>query len=776
MPSDRTPTATYRIQLQPGFGFAAAAAAVPYLARLGVSHLYLSPILQAVPGSTHGYDVVDHGRLSAELGGEPGWRRLVDATRSAGLGIVVDLVPNHMAIPAPEWLNPVIWDVLRDGRGATHAGWLDVDWSAGHDRLVLPLLADPADTPVLDPRGGPGDTPVLRYREHAFPLAPGTERLGPQAQLDAQHYRLAHWREDPNYRRFFNVNSLIAIRVEEPAVFDSTHRLLLDKLASGDVTGLRVDHPDGLADPDGYLSRLRARAPEAWIVVEKILEPGEPLRAAWPVAGTTGYDALDAVSNAFVDPSAAPRLTEIYRRRTGIRQHFAALAVDTKRATALRLLRAETNRLARAAGRPLAIEPMAELLAAWPVYRTYVPAGGPADDSDARVVAEAAAVAGANRPADIPLFAEWTHRILAGDGELSRRFQQTTGMVTAKGVEDTAFYRYHRLSALCEVGGNPGRVGAPTAAFHAFAGRLARDWPCTMTTLSTHDTKRAEDVRARQLVVAEIPGEWDDAVERWHQRATAPDPNIEYLFWQTLVGAWPLSPERAAGYLEKAAREAKEHTSWTDPEPLHEDALRRFCDAVFADAALLDDLAGFVARIDSAAAAVSLGSKLAQLTMPGIPDVYRGAETVSRALVDPDNRAPMDLEDLTGRLDRLADLTGPPPPSELAEAKLWLTTRTLRLRREHPEWFDAAAGYTPVTAEGPAAGHLLGFRRGGPVTVLTRLPVGLAGAGGWRDTALDLAPGGATDALTGRRHPGGRCRVADLLEIWPVALLVPGAG
>jgi (1->4)-alpha-D-glucan 1-alpha-D-glucosylmutase len=785
VPVPRLPTATYRLQLQPGFGFAAAAAAVPYLADLGVSHLYLSPVLQAAPGSAHGYDVVDHSRLSADLGGEADWARLVAAARGAGLGIVVDLVPNHMALPAPEWHNPALWEVLHRGREARHASWFDVDWEHGEGRLVLPLLGAPEEEPALDLTGGPAGEPVLRYHEHAFPLAAGSERLAGTALLDAQHYRLAYWRDAPrvlNYRRFFDIATLIGLRVEEPDVFDATHQLLLEKVLAGEISGLRIDHPDGLADPAGYFRRLADRCAGAWLVAEKILMTGEELPTDWALDGSTGYDSLATVTGAFLDPVHELPLTDAYQRFVGEKETFTTITVRSKRRTALGPLRPETARLARAAGTPHAVEPLGELLAAWPAYRCYVPPGGPAHPEDVRSAVFAGFAAGFADPSHRSLYERWVSAVILGEGEFATRLQQTTAMVMAKGMEDTAFYRYHRWSALCEVGGDPAVFGAPLAAFHEACSRLADEWPATMTTLSTHDTKRSEDVRFRLLAAAEQPHEWQAAVRRWHDLAAAhrcpagPDPKIEYLFWQTLVGGWPLSPERARSYLVKASREAKEHTSWTDPDEAYEAALAAFCDGLLADPAVRADVAGFVDRLAPAVAAVTLGAKLVQITMPGIPDVYQGCEGVARMLVDPDNRGPLDLDRARQRLAAAVDPSDPAPvPDPLVDldaAKRAVTAHALRLRRSWPDAFGLTAGYAPLTADGPAGGHLLAFQRGGPITLATRGPAGLAASGGWANTTLALPEGEWVDVLT-ERHLEGRVAVAALLDRLPCALLRP---
>jgi (1->4)-alpha-D-glucan 1-alpha-D-glucosylmutase len=797
------PQSTYRLQLQPGFGFADAAQIAGYLAALGVTHAYLSPILQAVPGSAHGYDVVDHWRLSAGLGGEGAFRDMVASFRRHGLGVIVDIVPNHMAIGVPESLNRQFWSVLRDGPGSAYAHWFDIDWQAQGGRVLLPILAGPLGDCLSDlavDHGGPDGT-VLRYHEHVLPVRPGTEDL-PLADLAAaQHYRLAGWRAaatELNWRRFFDITSLIAVRVEDEDVFAATHGLLLGLMAEGLIDGLRVDHPDGLADPRGYLDRLAKATGGAWVACEKILTGAEELPADWKCVGTTGYDALGRVGGLFLDPAGAGPLTAEYARFTGGTPRFAAAAETAKREVTRGSLGAEVRRLAGllarcddpalrglAAGDLRSV--VAELLAAVPVYRAYVVPGEPPPTASAAVVAGAAAQAGRQLPRRLhPALAAVAALALGGAGKIGDggwrdefvvRFQQTCGPVMAKGVEDTAFYRWSRLVALNEVGGEPDSAGTEPEAFHEFAGRLARDWPATLTTLSTHDTKRQEDVRARLVVLAEIPQEWAAEAARWHEAAAAlsggrlPEPDTEYLMWQTLVGAWPVSAERAAGYLTKAMREAKTATSWQDPDEGYEAGVLGLAAAVLGDPELTAAIAGFAARIAAGARVNSLGAKLVQLTMPGAADVYQGCELGGFALVDPDNRR---LVDYSRRWFLLAaqDAGGAGLPPDLDTEKLLVTSRALRLRREHPDWF--AGGYAPVRAAGPAAGHVIAFQRGGhAITVATRLPVGLRRRGGWAGTVLPVPEGRWRDVLTGATHSGPRPLLSDIDIRLPVALLVP---
>ncbi|MDN3355452.1 malto-oligosyltrehalose synthase [Actinomadura sp. DC4] len=759
----RPPTATYRLQLRKGFGFAEAGELAGYLAALGVSHVYLSPILQATPGSAHGYDVVDHSCVAADLGGEEAFREMAARLREHGLAIVIDLVPNHMAIPAPETLNTAFWDVLRDGPDSTYARWFDIEWSEG--ALVLPVLGA-ADDEAHDEAGDGGE--VVRYHEHIFP------RGG--------HYRLGYWREAvPNYRRFFDVSTLIGLRAEDPEVFDRTHVVPLRLLRKGLIDGLRIDHPDGLADPRGYLRKLARH--DTWIVAEKILADDETLPADWPCAGTTGYDVLGVIGGLFTDPAGEKALTEAYTGFTGGTGDFTAVEREARRYAAERLLVPEVDRLARLLGRILPDEDpgelrqvLVELLVAMPVYRTYVVPGEEPSARDLEIVALTAAEARAVLPRGevldrvVPLLLGLTGRDEARD-EFVIRFQQTSAPMMAKGVEDTAFYRWSRLSALNEVGGDPTRFSVPPAEFHERCVEIAQDRPATMTTLSTHDTKREEDVRARLAVLSELPGEWAEAASRW--RDGAPDsplePDLDYLMWQTLTGAWPLSPDRLKEYLTKAMREAKTRTSWTAQDTGYEEAVLAHVDAVFEDEALVEDVAAFVGVLAPYARVNSLGQKLVQLTMPGVPDVYQGCELTGLSLVDPDNRRPVDY---ARRRELLADLDAGTLPAGLDGEKLLVASRALRLRGEHPEWF--AGGHEPLAAEGPAAEHALAFRRGGVTTVVTRLPAALERRGGWGDTRLPLPGGPWRDLLTGQSY-ASPVPLAGLLGTLPVALLVEAA-
>jgi (1->4)-alpha-D-glucan 1-alpha-D-glucosylmutase len=787
-------SATYRLQLHAGFGFADAAALVDYLAALGVSHLYLSPILGAVPGSMHGYDVVDHDALSAELGGAEAFHVLTETARAAGLGIVVDVVPNHMAVPTPATLNAPLWSVLRDGPASSYANWFDVDWT---DRAML--------MPVLGRRIGEclndgeivldtsGEEPLVRYFDHVLPVRPGTEHLALEQLLDRQWYRLAYWRvadEELNYRRFFDIDTLAALRVENPEVFAQSHYLIGALVREGHVSGLRVDHPDGLADPVDYLTRLQQLTGGCWVVVEKILTGEEQLPGDWPCAGTTGYDALRRVGGLFVDADGFAALVDQHAEFTGSGLDFEAVVEMAKRQIVTTSLYAEVVRLGGLAAeichddvrlrdhtRRGLEESITELLVAFEVYRTYVVPGQPTPPGAAAALDRAAALAKSRLPeerhATVDLIRSFAEFAPAGDlrrREFIIRFQQTSSPVMAKGVEDTAFYRWFPLSSANEVGGEPDRPVVDPPTFHDYATVMCRDWPSAMTTLSTHDTKRGEDVRARLSVLAEMPEDWARAVTAWraaaeaHRGPAGPDPATEWLIWQTLVGAWPLDAERLTAYLAKATREAKLHTSWTSPNADYDAAVEGFARAVLADPALCRGIAAFVEELAPAARAVTLGQKLVQLTMPGVPDVYQGTEFSTLTLVDPDNRRPVDF---TARRARLAALDAGAAPSDLDQEKLLVTSRALRLRRERPEAFVGAYRALPTSSP-----HLFGFVRGEQVvTLVTRLPRTAAGAGGHGEHTVDLPSGVWLDVLTGRQFASGPQAAAKLLDALPVALL-----
>lgn len=736
VPTPVAPASTYRLQLRPEFPFAAAEAAVPYLSSLGVSHLHLSPVLEAVPGSAHGYDVTDHSRVREELGGEGGLRSLGAAARAHGLGLVLDIVPNHMAVPAPLRLNRPLWEVLREGPGSPFARWFDIDWEAGGGQVLLPVLAGPVETCELRVDGE-----VLRYGEQEFPLREGTAGLALPELLAAQWYRPAWWREARtrlNYRRFFTISELIGVRVEDPEVFTATHAKVLELVRDGVAQGLRIDHVDGLADPEGYLRRLRAAAgPRCWVVVEKILAREERLPAAWPVAGTTGYDALHRVDGVFTDPDGAAELTRRYRAFTGIPE-WERTAEACAREVLTGDLAAELGALERLAGPELALA-VRELLIAYPVYRPYP--GEPVPDP--RAVERAAAVAGAGAVAGV-------RELLLRDPAFAARFAQTSAALRAKSLEDRAFYRYAPLLSATEVGGDPGQPAVSAAEFHAYCDRLEREWPRSGTVLSTHDTKRSADVRARISVLSQAPGPMDGTA--------GPDPALAWTARQTALGLGeaPQAVPRLTDALLKGVREAALRTSWTERDEAYEATVPGYA------AGALD----LPPSLAEAARANLLGMALLHLAMPGVPEVYQGAETEYRALVDPDNRCPARFpREALARLDAGAAPSGP------AEEKLALTATLLRLRRDRPQLFT---GYAPLTARGPAADHCLAFTRSPDLLVVaTRLSHRLALAGGWRGTTLPLPPGrwSPPPGLPGSPHES-QAPLSPLLSTSPIAVLL----
>lgn len=871
--------ATYRVQLHPGFGFDDAAAIADYLAKLGVSHFYASPYLQAASGSTHGYDVVDHTHVNVELGGDEGHARLCAALGDNELGQVLDIVPNHMAITGRE--NRWWWDVLENGPSSVYASYFDVDWDPPESKLrntvLLPILGDHYGRVLEDgdlQLAREGGSFTVNYYENIQPVAPRSldtmlaaaaarlddaepvrdelesiatafGRLPPSwatdresvrerhrdkevlrgrltalcdehpevaAAIDAevarinsdydeldrllerQNYRLAFWRtggQELDYRRFFDITTLIGLRVEDEQVFADSHQLVLQWLEAGVLDGVRIDHPDGLLDPGGYLRRLADAAPDAWIVVEKILEPGERL-PDWPVAGTTGYDFLNRVGGLFVDQRGEESLTKLYAEFTAEPVDYDAVVTETKRLAIREVLAADLTRLTdllvrvcegqrryRDYTRRELRDALAEVLASYPVYRTYVVADSSSGrfavaETDRTDVVEAIAATKERRPdldAELLTFLEdvLTLRIRGElESELAMRVQQVTGPVMAKGVEDTAFYRYLRLTSLNEVGGDPGRFGMPVAEFHDACTEAYEGWPSAMLALSTHDTKRSEDVRARISLLSEMPDAWSETVRRWssrndrHRRGTFPDANAEWLYYQTLVGAWPLTPERAVAYMEKAAKEAKLHTSWVDPVPEYDDALRGFVEDTLADDGFVADVESFVGPLVWPGRVIALAQKLVQLTAPGVPDIYQGTELWDLSLVDPDNRRPVDFALRRRLLDELPSLS---PEEVVARAddglpKLLVVHRTLEARSAVGE----LGPYRPITAPERA----VAFARGDAmVTVVPRLVMG-----GRVQGRVEVPDGGWRNAFTGDEVDGGPNEMTDLLHRFPVALLV----
>jgi (1->4)-alpha-D-glucan 1-alpha-D-glucosylmutase len=843
-----SPRATYRLQFHRNFRLSDALELVPYLSELGVSHVYASPLLRACPGSLHGYDVCDPAQLNPEIGTEADLEALARALRRRDMGLVLDLVPNHMGVGCPE--NRWWWDVLERGRQSPYAEYFDIDWDSPdpqiRGKVFLPALGDEyeralerGELKVLCERDGIR----VGYFEHRFPVSPESRQFGGKSAneaaaelnanrkaldgfLERQHYRLGFWRwgdRKLNYRRFFNIAQLAGVRAEIPEVFAAMHQRALEWHASGWIDGLRVDHPDGLFDPEQYLERLRCAAPAAWIVLEKILMPNEALPSHWPVQGTTGYDFLNRATGLFVDAAGEKAFTRFYGEFAGAPLDYEAVVHEKKRLVLRELFEAEVHRLvplldallgadtgclrgggSQTADRVVGFQPpcppeprpsgkvpsrflwdaLLELVACFPVYRTYIrPESGVASRADVAQVERAVRLACAKRP-DLAECVGWIGEVLllrnAADrsAPFIRRFQQLTGPAMAKGVEDTAFYCFNRFVALNDVGGNPGQFGGSAGEFHAACVRSRRHWPGSMLATSTHDTKRSEDVRARLALLSEIPDAWAAAVRRWSarlepcRRGNVPDRNIEYLFYQTLLGAWPLSRERILAFVRKASREAKEHTSWSNPNPAYDQALEGFVTGALADPEFVSDFEKFVAPLIAPGRINSLAQTLLKLAAPGVPDLYQGTELWDLSLVDPDNRRPVDFglrqrlmrEMMSLSVQHIRERTDEGLP------KLWLIHRALELRRRRPEWFSETADYEPLPARGLKAGHVVAFCRGGhAVAVAPRLVLGLGST--WGDTALALPAGEWRNELSREAISGGACSVDVLLKDFPVALL-----
>jgi (1->4)-alpha-D-glucan 1-alpha-D-glucosylmutase len=877
----RTPSSTYRLQLHQGFAFDDATKVADYLQALGISHVYCSPYLQAAPGSMHGYDVVDYQKVNEELGGEEGQKRFCQRLGELGLGQVLDIVPNHMALGMQ---NRYWWDVLENGPSSRYSTWFDIDWHPGdmklQNKVLIPVLGDQygrvlSAGQIKLEHSNQGFQ--VRYVDNLFPVAPrslsatlskaaeylqndtlnfiadsfsrlpspdsidrevamarhrdktviyrllnrlceeeldvvaaiaravdelNTDYDALDRMLDEQQYRLAYWRtadHELGYRRFFDVNTLIGLRMERMHVFEATHRKILEWLANGVLDGIRVDHPDGLRDPEQYFKRLRSRAPDAWIIGEKILAPRELLRESWPIEGTTGYDFLNVCNRLLAYDNGLDELTKIYRdfsnetidfetlvHEKKLNVELTALGSDVNRLTSLFVEICKNNRDRRDYTREEIRRALREVAACFAVYRTYVvPERDQSLDEDHAQIEQAVLQAKKRTNDPDPGILDFIGDVLAlrsrGDleTEFLLRFQQFSSPVMAKGVEDTAFYCFNRMIGLNEVGGAPDRNGMTIAEFHDYCARMQTSHPQTMTTLSTHDTKRADDVRARLAAITEIPGRWRAAVNRWSHANTTfragkyPDRNTEYFLYQTLVGAWPISKDRLIAYMKKAMREAKQQTSWTQPNKEFEEALGVFIERILESPGFISELERFVGRVLEAGRINSMAQTLLKYTAPGVPDTYQGGELWDLSLVDPDNRRPVDY-DL--RREMLSELQGGMDVDEIMQRmdsgmpKLHVVCKALHLRREHPEWFGAEAAYTPMAAQGSKADHLIAFLRGDCVAVIVpRWPLRLGG--NWATTSLELSPGKWRNIFTGEAVMGVRLRVQSLLRKFPVALL-----
>jgi (1->4)-alpha-D-glucan 1-alpha-D-glucosylmutase len=913
------PLATYRLQLNAEFGFSAATALAPYLQRLGITHVYTSPILKARPGSMHGYDIVAHDSLNPELGNAAQLETMIAAFSGCGIKMLLDFVPNHMGVGGAD--NPLWLDVLEWGPESAHAGWFDIDWEPYrgylHEKLLVPVLGDQygieldAGKLVLKLDETAGELAVWAYDRHKLPICPLTygevlgvghptlERLGdefgalrewrPQVvrraarlkrtlaaaarddeevrialaaaidlvnapdddgvrrALDAvigkQYWRAAHFRvagDDINYRRFFNINDLAGLRIELPEVFEHVHGLVLELLGKGIIDGLRIDHIDGLLEPRAYLERLRAAlaragVPDCYVVVEKILARGETLPESWPVNGTTGYEFANSVLETLVDPASETPLTRFYRELTDDRESFA----DIVHAAKLKIMRnemaSEVNVLARDAARVARQNPrtadfthgllrtaLRELIASFPVYRTYVDADGRCTEADLRYLGDALAAARSRAGELDPSVFTFLERLLTGKlveaprSGFSRvavlrcamKVQQLSGPVMAKGLEDTAFYRYNRFIALNEVGGEPQKIGGSVAAFHDFNAARARRWPHALSATATHDTKRGEDTRARLAVLTEVSDEWADQVREWRRllRGSAAadallDPNDEYYFYQSLLGAWPPElcgrprldsgalralADRLRAAMTKAVREAKRHSTWAAPDGRYEGAVQALVDTALAPGnGFLAQFAPFASRIALLGVRNSLAQVALKLMAPGVPDIYQGAETWDLSLVDPDNRRRVDFDQRAGLLESVEKGLAQDRERALARwledwhdgrIKLAVTRALLELRGREAALF-AVGDYLPCAVVGPRADELIVFQRchdGRCVLIAAqRFPVRGARSQDWGGTRIHAARDlrGLADVLTGRSVRGEVLDPAQLFATLPIAVM-----
>jgi len=886
------PTSTYRLQVHGSFTLDDARAIVPYLQRLGTGAAYTSPYFGAEPGSTHGYDVTNHNEINPEVGGDAAYCAFTDALRDAKLQHVVDFVPNHMGISTAT--NPWWRDVLAHGPQSRYARFFDIDWnpfkSELRRKLLLPILGDQYGKVLergelrveLDPAEDSGV--VLRYFDNRLPLTvprtPDAQELqrlngvpGQARSFDALHelletqaYRLAYWRtaaHEINYRRFFDVNTLAGLRVEDPAVFDAIHQRLAQMLAEGRVTAVRIDHPDGLFDPAKYFEMLQALAGGVWVVAEKILSGHERLPSRWSVHGTTGYNFLHQVNGLFVDPASARRMRRIYAKLTGRTESFDDLLYETKRlimdtamASELTVLAHMLNRISESNRRSRDFtlnslrDALVEVVACFPIYRTYVHEGGWTPDD--RAALERAIVHARRRNAamDATIFDFFREVVLPRDPDdvlasvyerrdgyppadaseaaerlrFAMKFQQYTGPLQAKGLEDTAFYRHNLLLSLNEVGGDPSRFGVTAAEFHELNLRRQQDWPYEMIATATHDTKLGEDVRARIDVLSELPDEWGRDVSRWMRLARtartivdgepAPDRNDEYRFYQALLGAWPAAGvsdtfvQRMQAYMIKSVKEAKRRSSWINPDETYEAAVNTYVERLLTgpeSSKFLPAFAPFQERVARVGLVNSLSQTVLKIASPGVPDFYQGTELWDLNLVDPDNRRPVDFRVrgcLLNRVDRILALEGDDRAAEAAALlaswhdgaiKLLLTTAGLRLRGTMPGVLLDGA-YLPLATDTLAIpAHVVAFARlateGAVIAVAPHLVARLVNGAqaaptgdAWKTSRVMLPSSLAglvyRDAFTGaevrpvKSNDSAWIFVGQALKTLPIALLV----
>ncbi len=805
----RIPVSTYRVQFNRDFGFADALRIVDYLHDLGITDLYASPILKARPGSTHGYDITDPTQLNPELGTPEEFDQLCSALQAKGMGLLLDTVPNHMAASLD---NPWWFDVLEKGEASPYAEFFDVNWESR--KVLLPILGRPygevLENSELVVRIENG-RPVLQYYEQKLPLAAGAENLSlePVDQvLSRQHYRLAFWRKASdaiNYRRFFDISDLVSLRSEKDNVFQATHDYTLTLVKDKKVTGLRLDHIDGLLDPKGYLERL----PETYVVVEKILAGQEQLPCDWRTYGTTGYDFLNFLNAAFIDREGFHNLQKTYWSFTGSETGYTEVFRLRKRQVMKELFGGEVNALvrrlyelaeddhhARDLKRDELKEAFVSVTACLPVYRTYINSDQ-VSETDRACIEDALRLAGEGPAFSFlrrVLLLEPAWYLQASKGEyldFVMRWQQFTGPVMAKGLEDTTFYVHNPLVSVNEVGGDPNGpdVYFGVDEFHRRNQIRRSHWPHSMNATSTHDTKRSEDVRARINVLSEIPADWERSLRRWSRmnaRTDGPDANEQVLIYQAMLGAWPIEPDRLKQYVTKAMREGKTHTSWTDIDEAYETRALSFVDDLYTNEQFLKDFGRLQKKLAYFGALSSLSQLVLKITSPGIPDFYRGTDLWDLSLADPDNRRPVNF---TERIDALDALKSTARPKELLKnwrdgrIKMFITWKTLAFRRERPDLFRDGE-YISLRVSGTHHKHIIAFalhlHDKWLVVAVPRLIAGLTRAGSpplgekiWADTAIELpenAPSAWTNVFTGEGL-SSPLRASNLFSVLPVALM-----
>jgi (1->4)-alpha-D-glucan 1-alpha-D-glucosylmutase len=815
-------TGTYRIQLTPDFGFDKCAKIISYLRKLGISHIYLSPVFQAEKGSTSGYDVVDCRKINEELGGEKEFYKLIKKIKP-GMGFILDIVPNHASIKSGR--NMLWMDVLKKGPKSRYAHFFDIDWDPPqkklHGKVLLPILGnhykDELETGHIKIERVKRDF-FVSYYEFKFPInSPGLKKLktgtsrelekinkDPKALdeiLSKQFYFLSHWEsadKEINYRRFFSINHLAGLCIEENDVFQYVHKNIFLMLRNGIINGLRIDHIDGLRDPQEYLIKLKKKSLKTWIVVEKILGSDERIPDDWPINGTTGYDFLNVVNGLFVNPSAHTRLSDFYRKLTGETRDFGELLRKKKLLTLEKSFGGESARLLKILEsisllhheyKDLTIDELHDglinIISCFPVYRTYINnLENPINLQDKKIIEQAISTARDKNPTNHPIVWSFFSDLLLGNFkgclelEFIFKFQQLTGPVMAKGAEDTAFYCFNDLISLNEVGGEPSKSGTSVNEFHRYCHRIQRDWPLTMLTTSTHDTKRGEDVRMRINMISEIPDQWQKNVLRWFEMnkqfhsGNLPDANTEYLLYQTLVGSWPIEQNRIKDYMIKAAREEKVHTNWTNVKDNYEQSLINFIESIYNDHDFVNSLQAFIKIIIAPAQISSLSQTLIKYTSPGIPDIYQGTELWDISLVDPDNRRPVDFKLREKTYSEMENMSAAQALKNLDSglAKMYVIHKCLNIRKKYFKSFGENSNYAPLEITGSKSEHILGFcRNGNIITIAPRLLITLNKD--WQAAAISLPAGKWKDEFTKKEYEN-KVEIAGLLEDFPLSLLI----